>query len=114
MRTAVNDDELQRFLLDHLCPVLLTPSMKPRTRLAVAAVSLLRVHIDRNGMPSDGRLLAAERAVVPSSACGRIWREARTYALTPQEVASSVVESAYNCGALRITVAQRWCTNDWR
>lgn len=61
-------------------------------------VRILREHLARFGTAHDGRLFRSpgSDAVVQSSTYGRVWREARTYALTPHQVASPLADSAYD------------------
>jgi integrase len=60
-------------------------------------VDILRMHLARFGTAHDGRLFRSPSdAVVQSLTYGRVWREARTYALLPHQVASPLADSAYD------------------
>jgi integrase len=59
--------------------------------------AILRSHIDRFGLASDGRLFhTASGGVVASSTYWRVWHSARTYALTPLQVASPLARRPYD------------------
>lgn len=60
-------------------------------------VDILRKHPARFATAHDGRLFRPPSdAVVQSSTYGRVWREARTYALMPHQVGSPLADSAYD------------------
>ncbi|WP_275463784.1 tyrosine-type recombinase/integrase [Streptomyces noursei] len=59
-------------------------------------VKLLRAHIDRYGVASDGRLFrAAEGGVLTSKEYPEVWKEARKVALTKEQIASPFAEVPY-------------------
>ncbi|MFG2284821.1 tyrosine-type recombinase/integrase [Streptomyces sp. NPDC048595] len=61
-------------------------------------VRMLRTHIDRYGVASDGRLFqAAQGGILLSKEYADIWKQAREAALTPHQVDSSFAEVPY-CG----------------
>jgi integrase len=73
------------------------PKERRHVPIPPVLVGILRSHLDRYGTAEDGRLFRSPSgAVVQSSTYGRIWREARTYALTQQQVASPLADSAYD------------------
>ncbi|TDD84865.1 site-specific integrase [Actinomadura rubrisoli] len=60
-------------------------------------VRILRGHIDRYGVGSDGRLFRTERGgVLLPSGYGRTWHKARTLALAPAEEASGLARRPYD------------------
>jgi integrase len=60
-------------------------------------VAILREHIDTIGVSADGRLFCSERGnPVSASTYSRVWREARTLALTPEQVASPLAGRPYD------------------
>ncbi|GIH12468.1 integrase [Rugosimonospora africana] len=60
-------------------------------------VTILRKHIARYGVAPDGRLFRSERGnVVSASTYYRVWEEARTYGLTPRQVASPLAGRPYD------------------
>lgn len=60
-------------------------------------VRILRDHINRYGVASDGRLFRTERGgVLLPSGYGRTWHRARTLALTPAEEASDLARRPYD------------------
>ena len=60
-------------------------------------VRILQEHISRYGVAPDGRLFRTERGgVLLPSSYGRTWHKARTLALTPAEVASSLARRPYD------------------
>ena len=60
-------------------------------------VAILRQHIDTFGVTSDGRIFASDRGhVIASTAISDVWAEARTLALTPAQVASSLAGRPYD------------------
>jgi len=60
-------------------------------------VAVLRCHIDRFGIAEDGRVFASERGrVIASTAISDVWAEARTLALTPDQVASPLARRPYD------------------
>lgn len=69
-------------------------------------VKILREHIERFGVPKDGRLLRSERGnVVAASTYSRIWEEARRLALTPRQVDSPLAGRPYD---LRHAAVSLW------
>ncbi|MGW4463022.1 tyrosine-type recombinase/integrase [Micromonospora sp. NPDC004704] len=69
-------------------------------------VTILREHIDRFGVTTDGRLFASERGnVVAASTYSRVWDEARTLALSPAQVASPLAGRPYD---LRHAAVSLW------
>jgi hypothetical protein len=60
-------------------------------------VVILRWHIGRYGVAPDGRLFRSERDnVVSASTYSRVWEEARTFGLTPRQVASPLAGRPYD------------------
>ena len=60
-------------------------------------VRILRDHIAAFGVGSDGRVFSSSRArVVASTAISDVWAEARTLALTPEQVASPLAGRPYD------------------
>jgi integrase len=69
-------------------------------------VSILRDHLAEFGPGPDGRLFRSERGgVVGSTAYGDVWAEARTFALTPEQVASPLARRPYD---LRHAAVSLW------
>jgi integrase len=69
-------------------------------------VAILRGHIEAFGVASDGRLFSSERGqVVASTALSDVWAEARTRALTPEQVASPLARRPYD---LRHAAVSLW------
>jgi integrase len=69
-------------------------------------VAILREHIDTFGTGPDGRIFASERGhVVASTAISDVWAEARTLALTPEQVASPLAARPYG---LRHAAVSLW------
>jgi integrase len=57
-------------------------------------VRILRAHIASFGVTGDGRIFSSERGhVVASTAISDVWAEARTLALTPEQVASPLARA---------------------
>lgn len=78
--------------------------LKGRTRKTVRPVPippelvrLLRAHITRFGVASDGRLFRSESGrPVPKSTYSRLWQKVRLLALTPEQVASPLMGRPYD------------------
>lgn len=69
-------------------------------------VSLLRAHIETFGVAADGRMFSSERGrVVASTAISDVWAEARSRALTPEQVASPLAARPYD---LRHAAVSLW------
>lgn len=69
-------------------------------------VKILREHIDRFGVAEDGRLFrTGSGKPFPGSTVSKVWREARTYALTPDQVASPLAARPYD---LRHAAVSLW------
>lgn len=69
-------------------------------------VRILRGHLDRYGTGPDGRLFRSPKGgVVGSSTYNAVWEEARTYAFTPQQVASPLAGRPYD---LRHAAVSLW------
>jgi integrase len=69
-------------------------------------VKLLRAHIDRDGVTEDGRFFRAARGGhLSESAYGRVWRDARAKALTPEQAASPLAGRPYD---LRHAAVSLW------
>jgi integrase len=69
-------------------------------------VAILREHIETFGTAPDGRIFASERGhVVASTAISEVWAEARTLALTPEQVASPLAGRPYD---LRHAAVSLW------
>jgi integrase len=60
-------------------------------------VAILRQHIDTFGTAPDGRIFASDRDhVVASTAISGVWAQARTLALTPEQVGSPLAGRPYD------------------
>jgi integrase len=69
-------------------------------------IRILRRHIDTFGTASDGRLFGSDRGnVVASTAISDVWAEARTRALTPEQVSSPLAGRPYD---LRHAAVSLW------
>ena len=69
-------------------------------------VAILRGHTEAFGAVSDGRLFSSERGqVVASTALSDVWAEARTRALTPEQMASPLARRPYD---LRHAAVSLW------
>ncbi|WP_405140646.1 tyrosine-type recombinase/integrase [Sphaerisporangium sp. NBC_01403] len=69
-------------------------------------VKILRVHIERHGTAADGRLFrTATGGVFSTTAYAKVWKEARTYALTPDQVVSPLAGRPYD---LRHAAVSLW------
>jgi integrase len=69
-------------------------------------VAILRDHIERHGTAADGRLFrTATGGVFSTTAYAKVWKEARTYALTPDQVASPLAGRPYD---LRHAAVSLW------
>jgi integrase len=67
---------------------------------------ILRQHIETFGTASDGRMFSSDRGnVVASTAISDVWAEARTRALTPEQVASPLAGRPYD---LRHAAVSLW------
>jgi integrase len=64
------------------------------------------VHIEEFGIAKDGRLFQTERGkIVGSTTYGRIWADARVYALSPERVDSPLARRPYD---LRHAAVSLW------
>jgi len=71
-----------------------------------ALVRLLRAHVERFGLASDGRLFRSPAGgVVGSATYARVWDEARRFAFTPVQVASLLAARPYD---LRHAAVSTW------
>ena len=69
-------------------------------------VCTLRAHIGNFGIATDGRIFSSERGhVIASTAISDVWAEARTLALTPDQVASPLAGRPYD---LRHAAVSLW------
>jgi integrase len=69
-------------------------------------VDILRDHLNTYGTGPDGRLFRSPKGgVVGSSTYSRVWAQARTYALTPAQVASPLASRPYD---LRHAAVSLW------
>ncbi len=69
-------------------------------------VAILREYIERHGTAEDGRLFRTKSGgIFSGSALGKVWKEARTYALTPEQVASPLAARPYD---LRHAAVSLW------
>ncbi len=69
-------------------------------------VAILRDHIDRHGVAADGRLFRTRTGgLISGSAYAKVWKEARTYAFTPEQVASPLAGRPYD---LRHAAVSLW------
>ncbi|MGC5015230.1 tyrosine-type recombinase/integrase [Streptosporangium sp. DT93] len=69
-------------------------------------VAILRDHIDRHGVAADGRLFRTRTGgLISGSAYAKVWKEARTYAFTPDQVASPLAGRPYD---LRHAAVSLW------
>ncbi|MFD8531552.1 tyrosine-type recombinase/integrase [Streptosporangium canum] len=69
-------------------------------------VTILRDHIDRHGVGTDGRLFRTRTGgLISGSAYAKVWKEARTYAFTPDQVASPLAARPYD---LRHAAVSLW------
>jgi integrase len=69
-------------------------------------VAILREHIETFGIASGGRVFSSERGqVIASTALSDVWAEARTRALTPEQVASPLAARPYD---LRHAAVSLW------
>lgn len=60
-------------------------------------VAILRAHVKRFGVASDGRLFSSERGnVISSSGYSKVWEEARQFALTPRQASSLLAGRPYD------------------
>jgi integrase len=67
---------------------------------------ILRAHIKRFGVGDDGRLFRTRTGgLISGSACSKIWKEARSYACTPDQVASPLAARPYD---LRHAAVSLW------
>ena len=59
-------------------------------------VAIIRAHIEQFGVAEDGRIVTNERGGIPvASTLTRAWKEARPFALTPEQVNSKLAETPY-------------------
>jgi integrase len=69
-------------------------------------VRILSGHIASFGVTGDGRIFSSERShVVASTAISDVWAEARTLAMTPEQVASPLASRPYD---LRHAAVSLW------
>ncbi|MFG1690324.1 tyrosine-type recombinase/integrase [Nonomuraea sp. NPDC049269] len=69
-------------------------------------VEILRHHIEQYGVSKDGRLFRTSTGKpFPGSTVSMVWREARTYGLTPDQVASPLAARPYD---LRHAAVSLW------
>ncbi|MEO3809823.1 tyrosine-type recombinase/integrase [Sphaerisporangium sp. B11E5] len=69
-------------------------------------VTILRGHIEQHGTATDGRLFrTATGGVFSTTAYAKVWKEARMYALTPDQVASLLAGRPYD---LRHAAVSLW------
>jgi integrase len=69
-------------------------------------VRTLRAHVGNFGVTGDGRIFSSERGhVISSTAISDVWAEARTLALTPEQVASPLAGRSYD---LRHAAVSLW------
>ncbi|MFD1940064.1 tyrosine-type recombinase/integrase [Nonomuraea mangrovi] len=69
-------------------------------------VSIIRDHIATHGVGEDGRLFRTRTGgLISGSAYAKVWREARTYAFTPDQVASPLAGRPYD---LRHAAVSLW------
>ncbi|MFD1930629.1 hypothetical protein ACFSKW_03960 [Nonomuraea mangrovi] len=69
-------------------------------------VTILRDHIDKHGIGADGRLFRTRTGgLISGSAYAKVWKEARTYAFTPDQVASPLAARPYD---LRHAAVSLW------
>ncbi|MEV6040534.1 hypothetical protein AB0L65_56160 [Nonomuraea sp. NPDC052116] len=69
-------------------------------------VAILWAHLDTHGTARDGRLFRTRTdGVISGSAYAKIWKEARTYALTPDQAASPLAGRPYD---LRHAAVSLW------
>ncbi len=69
-------------------------------------VGILRAHVGAFGVAADGRIFSSERGhVIASTAISDVWAEARTLALTPEQVASPLAGRPYD---LRHAAVSLW------
>jgi integrase len=74
-----------------------------------AFVAMLRWHIERYGVESDGRLFRTSRGgVLQESRYGEVWAKARAEALSEQEVASLLARRPYD---LRLAGISFWLSS---
>jgi integrase len=59
-------------------------------------VDIILAHIEEFGVAVDGRIVCNERGGIPvASTLSRAWKEARPYALTPEQVDSPLADTPY-------------------
>ncbi|MGV9776610.1 tyrosine-type recombinase/integrase [Streptosporangium sp. NPDC003464] len=69
-------------------------------------VTLLRQHIGKHGVGEDGRLFRTRTGgLISGSAYAKVWKEARTYAFTPDQVTSPLAARPYD---LRHAAVSLW------
>ncbi|MEV6862545.1 tyrosine-type recombinase/integrase [Streptosporangium subroseum] len=69
-------------------------------------VTMLRDHIDTHGVAADGRLFRTRTdGLISGSAYAKVWKEARLYAFTPDQVASPLAGRPYD---LRHAAVSLW------
>ncbi|PRX47072.1 phage integrase family protein [Prauserella shujinwangii] len=74
-----------------------SPKERRHVPIPPALVAILRRHIDTYGTSEDGRLFRSPRgAAVQSSTYGRVWQEARLYALTDAQRRSMLAAVPYD------------------
>ncbi|MEU8379463.1 tyrosine-type recombinase/integrase [Streptosporangium sp. NPDC048865] len=69
-------------------------------------VAILRAHIDRHGVSEDGRLFRTRTGqTFPGSTVSLVWKQARSYAFTPDQVVSPLARRPYD---LRHAAVSLW------
>jgi len=77
-----------------------------RVSIPPELVGILRAHVGAFGVAADGRIFSSERGhVIASTAISDVWAEARTLALTPEQVASPLAVRPYD---LRHAAVSLW------
>src|SRR5258708_14495231 len=77
-----------------------------RVSIPPELVGILRAHVGAFGVVADGRIFSSERGhVIASTAISDVWAEARTLALTPEQVASPLAVRPYD---LRHAAVSLW------
>ncbi|MEV4245204.1 tyrosine-type recombinase/integrase [Streptosporangium canum] len=77
-----------------------------RVPISPELVAILRDHIDRHGVSEDGRLFRTRTGqTFPGSTVSMVWKQARSYAFTPEQVASPLARRPYD---LRHAAVSLW------
>jgi integrase len=83
-----------------------SPARLPPFPIPPERVRTLREHIGNFGVAADGRIFNSERGhVIASTAISDVWAEARTLALTPEQVTSPLAGRPYD---LRHAAVSLW------